>query len=45
MEMNQPLLPIPPGSGTYYRRLYKFMGPFGLAGPREKVEATFASFQ
>ena len=40
----EPLLPIPSGLGTHYEGLQEFMGPFGLAGPRRKVEATVVSF-
>ena len=41
----KPLLPIPSRPGTHYRGMQELMGPFGIAGPRRKVEAVVASFQ
>ena len=41
----KPLLPVPSGPGAHYGGLQKFVGPFGPADPRRKVETTVAPFQ
>ena len=41
----EPLLPIPLRLGTHYGGMQEFMGPFGIASPRRKVEVTAAPFQ
>ena len=40
----EPLLPIPSGPGTHHRGLQEFVGPFGQASPRRKVEPAVAPF-
>ena len=40
----KPLLSISSGPRAHYRRLQKFVGPFGPVGPRKEVEVTAAPF-
>ena len=39
------LLPVPSGPGVHYVGLQKFVGPFGLAGPRREAETTIEPLQ
>ena len=41
----EPLLPIPSRSGPHYGGMQESMGPFGITGPRRKVEIAIAPFQ
>ena len=42
---SKPLLPLPSGTGTYYKGLQEPVGSFGSACPRKQTKITLASFQ
>ena len=42
---SKPLLPLPLGTGTYYRGLQEPVGSFGSACQRRQIKITLSSFQ